>query len=74
MNLLDGTGWVSIELDPLHQTWNESLGVLRPRCMYIVVCQCFKMADANEKLLAELLKKPGNNVCADCGAKSECVS
>lgn len=32
------------------------------------------MADANEKLLAELLKKPGNNLCADCGAKSECVS
>lgn len=30
-----------------------------------------KMADANEKLLAELLKKPGNNVCADCGARSE---
>ncbi|XP_077278910.1 arf-GAP with dual PH domain-containing protein 1 [Temnothorax americanus] len=34
------------------------------------VRQCFKMADANEKLLAELLKKPGNNVCADCGAKN----
>lgn len=46
---------------------------VRPRCMSIVVCQCFKMADTNEKLLAELLKKPGNNVCADCGAKSECV-
>lgn len=29
------------------------------------------MADANEKLLAELLKKPGNNECADCGAKSK---
>lgn len=37
------------------------------------VCQCIKMADANEKLLAELLKKPGNNMCADCGARSEWV-
>ncbi|CAG9824151.1 unnamed protein product [Phaedon cochleariae] len=28
------------------------------------------MADRNEKILSELLKYPGNNVCADCGAKS----
>jgi hypothetical protein len=27
------------------------------------------MADRNEKLLLELLKRPGNNVCADCGSK-----
>lgn len=43
---------------------------------HVAVCQCgqcFKMADLNEKLLAELLKKPGNNMCADCGAKSEWV-
>lgn len=33
--------------------------------------QCFKMADNNEKLLSELLKKPGNSSCADCGAKSK---
>ncbi|CAK1550580.1 unnamed protein product [Leptosia nina] len=26
------------------------------------------MVDHNEKILQELLKKPGNNVCADCGA------
>ncbi|CAG9561033.1 unnamed protein product [Danaus chrysippus] len=26
------------------------------------------MVDHNEKLLQELLKKPGNNVCADCGS------
>ncbi|XP_076683705.1 arf-GAP with dual PH domain-containing protein 1 isoform X1 [Andrena cerasifolii] len=40
---------------------------------HVAVCQCgqcFKMADLNEKLLAELLKKPGNNMCADCGAKN----
>jgi hypothetical protein len=29
------------------------------------------MADRNEKLLLEVLKKPGNNVCADCGSKSK---
>jgi hypothetical protein len=29
------------------------------------------MADRNEKLLLELLKRPGNNVCADCGSKSK---
>jgi hypothetical protein len=29
------------------------------------------MADRNEKLLLELLKKHGNNVCADCGSKSK---
>jgi len=28
------------------------------------------MADRNEKVLLELLKKPGNNVCADCGSKN----
>ncbi|XP_014226143.1 arf-GAP with dual PH domain-containing protein 1-like [Trichogramma pretiosum] len=28
------------------------------------------MADPNEKLIADLLKKPGNNICADCGAKN----
>ncbi|XP_014204117.1 arf-GAP with dual PH domain-containing protein 1-like [Copidosoma floridanum] len=28
------------------------------------------MADENEKYLMELLKKPGNDVCADCEAKS----
>ncbi|XP_072947785.1 arf-GAP with dual PH domain-containing protein 1-like isoform X2 [Epargyreus clarus] len=27
------------------------------------------MVDHNEKLLQELLKKPGNNVCADCGSE-----
>lgn len=27
------------------------------------------MVDRNEKCLSELLKLPGNNVCADCGAK-----
>ncbi|XP_045495522.1 arf-GAP with dual PH domain-containing protein 1-like isoform X2 [Colias croceus] len=27
------------------------------------------MVDHNEKILLELLKKPGNNVCADCGAE-----
>lgn len=26
------------------------------------------MVDHNQKLLQELLKKPGNNVCADCGS------
>lgn len=32
------------------------------------------MVDHNEKLLQELLKKPGNNVCADCGSEgmSQC--
>lgn len=29
------------------------------------------MAERNEKLLMELLKVPGNNECADCGAKSK---
>jgi len=29
------------------------------------------MADRNEKILLELLKKPGNDVCADCGSKSK---
>jgi hypothetical protein len=29
------------------------------------------MADRNEKMVLELLKKPGNNVCADCGCKSK---
>ena len=29
------------------------------------------MAEQNEKLLQELLKIDGNNVCADCGAKSK---
>ncbi|KAJ9578517.1 hypothetical protein L9F63_005246 [Diploptera punctata] len=28
------------------------------------------MADRNEKLLSELLKKPGNNECADCGRRN----
>ncbi|XP_066992160.1 arf-GAP with dual PH domain-containing protein 1 isoform X2 [Anabrus simplex] len=28
------------------------------------------MADRNEKILMELLKKPGNNVCADCGSEN----
>lgn len=27
------------------------------------------MVDHNERLLLELLKKSGNNVCADCGAE-----
>ncbi|XP_026486836.1 arf-GAP with dual PH domain-containing protein 1-like isoform X1 [Vanessa tameamea] len=27
------------------------------------------MVDHNQKLLQELLKKPGNNVCADCGSQ-----
>ncbi|XP_041987457.1 arf-GAP with dual PH domain-containing protein 1-like isoform X2 [Aricia agestis] len=27
------------------------------------------MVDHNQKILQELLKKPGNNVCADCGAE-----
>lgn len=31
------------------------------------------MAERNEKILAELLKYPGNNVCADCGAPSEWI-
>lgn len=30
------------------------------------------MVDHNEKLLQELLKKPGNNVCADCGSEGMC--
>lgn len=38
---------------------------------YMYNVQCFKMADNNEKLLSELLKKSGNNLCADCGAKSK---
>lgn len=29
------------------------------------------MADENEKLLMTLLKKSGNNVCADCNTKCE---
>lgn len=29
------------------------------------------MADRHEKILSELLKKPGNNECADCGSKSK---
>lgn len=29
------------------------------------------MADRNEKCLSELLKYTGNNVCADCGARSK---
>jgi len=29
------------------------------------------MADRNEKVLLELLKRPGNNICADCGSKSK---
>ncbi|KAF4518315.1 hypothetical protein B566_EDAN009103 [Ephemera danica] len=28
------------------------------------------MADRNEKLLAELLKRPGNSECAECGSKN----
>lgn len=30
------------------------------------------MGDHNERLLMELQKKSGNNVCADCGSKSMC--
>lgn len=29
------------------------------------------MVDRNEKILNELLKHPGNNVCCDCGSKSK---
>lgn len=29
------------------------------------------MADENEKLLMTLLKRTGNNVCADCSSKCE---
>lgn len=29
------------------------------------------MADQNEKLLMELIKQIGNNVCADCGRNCE---
>lgn len=32
------------------------------------------MADVNEKLLMTLLKKTGNNMCADCNSKCECDS
>lgn len=31
-------------------------------------CKTSTMVDHNQKLLQELLKKPGNNVCADCGS------
>ncbi|XP_063976521.1 arf-GAP with dual PH domain-containing protein 1-like isoform X2 [Diachasmimorpha longicaudata] len=45
--------------------------VLSGKCMSSEwVSVCFKMADANEKSLLELLKKPGNNECADCGIKN----
>lgn len=29
------------------------------------------MVDRNERILNELLKHPGNDVCCDCGAKSK---
>lgn len=35
--------------------------------------QISSMADRNEKMLLELLKRPGNNECADCGSKSKCL-
>lgn len=42
--------------------------------VYNNFCVYYKrMADRNEKILLELLKYPGNNVCADCGSRSKLI-
>lgn len=45
----------------------------RVECVVLLFCsiKCPKMVDRNEKAVVELLKFPGNNVCADCGSKSK---